>query len=123
MARNGASSVHCFVGGGCAFCHSPLLCGGFVHKRRRFTPLELSNTCLRHTSVCLSQCLKFNTSFCGLFLHFRPRVLRVYLRPSVFLQGVKEPLRRYAQTLVKVDPGVRAVLGMDSGTRETAAKK
>eukprot|EP00903_Cladosiphon_okamuranus_P015347 g14174.t1 len=37
------------------------------------------------------------------------------------MKGVKEPLRRYAQTLVKVDPGVRAVLGIDNGTRETSS--
>lgn len=36
----------------------------------------------------------------------------------MYLQNVKEPLRRYAQTLVNVDPGVRTVLGM-----ETEAKK
>ncbi|CBJ30708.1 conserved unknown protein [Ectocarpus siliculosus] len=39
------------------------------------------------------------------------------------MKGLKEPLRRYAQTLVKVDPGVRAVLGMETGAREAATKK
>ncbi|CAM9662686.1 unnamed protein product [Ectocarpus sp. 12 AP-2014] len=39
------------------------------------------------------------------------------------MKGLKEPLRRYAQTLVKVDPGVKAVLGMETGAREAATKK
>lgn len=47
----------------------------------------------------------------------------VCVRRHRFSQGVKEPLRRYAQTLVKVDPGVRTVLGMETGAREAPAKK
>lgn len=30
-----------------------------------------------------------------------------------FRQSLKEPLKHYAQTLIKVDPGVRAVLGLE----------